>query len=164
MRSRVRQHALAVLAAGVLAAPARAGTHTPPEAFLGQLVGHWDMVATVPGKPDWHQHGEGRWVLQNGRLLLRIVDTARPPAYEASVSLGFDSKAGDHIAHWIDQFGAAGARVVASGRRQGQTLVLLFPYAQGAFRDTLVMAADGNSATLLLESQQRDGSRSTFAS
>ena len=51
-----------------------------------------------------------------------------------------------------------------AGRREGQKLVLLFPYAEGAFRDTLVVAADGNFATLLLESQEKDGSWSTFAS
>jgi hypothetical protein len=42
-------------------------------------------------------------------------------------------------------------------------LVLLFPYAEGAFRDTFTLAADGSSGTLLLESQQPDGHWSTFA-
>jgi hypothetical protein len=77
---------------------------------------------------------------------------------------GFDPKGGDYIAHWLDQFGAAGARVVATGKRDGQTLVLLFPYTEGQFRDTLTLAADGSSGTLLLESQEKDGSWSTFAS
>ena len=68
--------------------------------------------------------------------------------------LGFDAKAGDYIAHWLDQFGAAGARVVATGHREGQTLVLLFPYQGSPFRDTLTLAADGSSGTLLLEAQK----------
>ena len=165
MGSRPRRGAIAwLLAALALSAAALADTRESRDPYLGQLAGQWDMLATVPGKPAWHQHGEGRWVLEHGWLLLHIIDLGHPPAYEASVYLGLDRKAGDYIAHWLDRFGAAGARVVGSGRREGQKLVLLFPYAEGAFRDTLVVAADGNSATLLLESQEKDGSWSTFAS
>jgi hypothetical protein len=46
-------------------------------------------------------------------------DLSRPSKYQADVYLGFDAKAGDYIAHWLDQFGAAGARVVASGGLRG---------------------------------------------
>jgi hypothetical protein len=157
----------AALLALTLAVTAHAAAPTAPpgaDPFLALLAGPWDMVATVPGKPAWHQRGEGRWVLKEGWLCLSIIDTASPPAYQASVYLGFDPKGGDYIAHWLDQFGAAGARVVATGKRDGQTLVLLFPYTEGQFRDTLTLAADGSSGTLLLESQEKDGSWSTFAS
>jgi len=41
--------------------------------------------------------------------------------------------------------------------------VFIFLYPEGAFRDTLVLAADGNSGSLLLESQDKDGGWSTFA-
>jgi hypothetical protein len=135
----------------------------PADPFLAQLSGRWDMTGTVTGKPV-HQHGEGRWVLKGAWLCLTIVDDASPPSYVASVYLGFDRRQHDYIAHWLDQFGAAGARVVATGKREGQTLVLLFPYAEGAFRDTFTLAADGASGTLLLESQAKDGGWSTFAS
>jgi hypothetical protein len=39
-----------------------------------------------------------------------------------------------------------------------------FPYPEGAFRDTLTLADDGASGTLLLGAQKDDGSWSTFAS
>jgi hypothetical protein len=142
---------------------AAAPTAQPADAFLADLAGKWDMTGTVSGKAVRHR-GEGRWVLKGSWLCLSIVDTASPPGYVASVYLGFDPKQRDYIAHWLDQFGAAGARVVATGKREGRTLVLLFPYAQGAFRDTLTLAAGGAGGTLLLESQERDGSWSTFAS
>ncbi len=67
------------------------------------------------------------------------------------------------MAHWLDQFGAAGARVVATGHRDGQQLVLTFPYPEGAFRDTFSIEPGGERGTLLLEAQQPDGRWSQFA-
>jgi pimeloyl-ACP methyl ester carboxylesterase len=64
----------------------------------------------------------------------------------------------------LDRFGAPGARIVASGERQGQRLVLNFPYAEGAFRDTFEWLPNSRSWSLLLESQRADGAWSTFAS
>jgi hypothetical protein len=156
--------ALVLLVALMLpAAPRAAPRSAPPDPFLAQLAGAWDLVGTVQGKPV-HTRGTGRWVLRGGWLCLSLSDRSAPPGYEASVYFGYDDHAHDYIAHWLDQFGAAGARVVATGRRDGQTLVLVFPYPEGAFRDTLELAADGNSGSLLLESQEKDGSWTTFAS
>lgn len=67
------------------------------------------------------------------------------------------------MAHWLDRFGAAGARVVATGKRQGEQLVISFPYAEGAFRDTFTRDAKSGAWTLLLESKAADGSWSRFA-
>ena len=131
--------------------------------FLAQLSGRWHFTGTVHG-----QHvdyiGNGRWVLGDGWLRLNLLDASKPPAYEADVYLGYDAAAGDYIAHWLDRFGAAGARVVASGHREGRTLTLDFPYESSTFRDTLTLAVDGASGTLLVESKRADGTWSTFAS
>ena len=43
------------------------------------------------------------------------------------------------------------------------SLVLIFPYPEGAFRDTFVMQPGGARGTLLLESQHPDGHWSVFA-
>jgi hypothetical protein len=102
--------------------------------------------------------------LNGGWLEFSMIDVATPPGYEARVFIGYDPKAGDYVAHWLDRFGAAGARVTATGTGEDGTLVLLFPYAEGAFRDTLSLAPDGASGSLLLEMQKADGSWSTFAS
>jgi uncharacterized protein DUF1579 len=148
--------------AGLLAGRARA---EPPAdtRFLGQLAGNWQMQGTVMGKPVRYR-ASGRWVLNGAWLELSMVDVERPPRYEAQLYLGFDGKAGDYVGHWLDRFGAAGARVVATGERHERTLVLTFPYAEGDFRDTLTLAYDSQSATLLIESRKPDGTWSTFAS
>jgi hypothetical protein len=142
--------------------PAAAAAPEPTH-LLATLAGDWDLAGTVLGKPA-HYRAQGRWVLHGGWLEFSMVDLATPPGYEARVFIGYDAKAGDYVAHWLDRFGAAGARVTATGSGQDGTLVLLFPYAEGAFRDTLSLAPDGASGSLLLEAQEADGSWSTFAS
>jgi hypothetical protein len=74
----------------------------------------------------------GQRVLRGGFIKLQMIDAGSPPQHEADVFIGFDANANDYIAHWLDRFGAPGARVVARGERQGQRLVLFFPYAVGA--------------------------------
>ncbi len=135
----------------------------PRDPFLAQLAGRWVLAGTVLGKPVRYR-GDGVWVLNDGWLRLALVDRAKPPAYQADVYLGFDAKADEYIAHWLDRFGAAGARVVATGHRDGQTLVLFFPYQDSPFRDTLTLDPDGTTGSLLLESQKADGTWATFAS
>ncbi len=154
---------LVLLCAALLPDVVAAQPPATRDAFLSRLAGSWDMTGTLRGKPV-HQRGEGAWVLGDGWLCFTIIDLSVPPAYQASVYLGFDARGGDYVAHWLDQFGAAGARVVGTGHGDEHTLVLSFPYPEGAFRDTFVIQPDAQRGTLLLESQQTDGHWSTFAS
>lgn len=132
------------------------------DTFLDALRGSWAMAGTVMGQPVRYR-ASGDRVLQGGFLRLQMIDAARPPRYQATVFLGYDAKAGDYIVHWLDEFGAAGARVVGTGHRDGERLVVDFPYADGAFRDTFTRDPAAGTWTLLLESQGKDGRWSTFA-
>ena len=143
----------------VLCAP---GNPPPDEAYLDGLRGLWEMQGTLGGKPVRYR-AEGQRVLQGGFLSFHMVDATAKPGYEANLFLGYDPKARDYIAHWLDRFGAAGARVVATGHRKGDRLVLLFPYPEGAFRDTFSWRRDTANWTLLIESQAADTSWKTFA-
>jgi hypothetical protein len=53
--------------------------------------------------------------------------------------------------------------VVASGKRQGETLIIQFPYAEAAFKDTFVYDPGKDTWSLLIESQKPDGAWSIFA-
>jgi hypothetical protein len=165
-----------VLAAGVLVACgliAARGTWAAPQsgasagadadnAFIDAMTGDWSMNGPTLGKPTRYAlHGER--VLAAGWVRLQMRDKAKPPQYQADFFLGYDKNKHDYIGHWLDQFGAAGARVVAEGHRDGNTLVLLFPYADGAFRNTFTYDPDKRLWTWLLESQEKDGKWSTFA-
>jgi hypothetical protein len=133
------------------------------EAYLDALQGKWVMEGKLGGKPVRYS-ADGQRVLHGGFVKLHLIDVGSAPRYEAEVFIGFDAKANDYIAHWLDRFGAPGARVVARGERQGQRLVLNFPYSEGAFRDTFTWQPESGSWSLLLESQGTDGVWSTFAS
>lgn len=130
--------------------------------YLDGLLGAWDMVGTVRGQPVRYR-AQGERVLQGTFLRLHMVDVEVPPRYEAEVFIGFDASAGDYVTHWLDRFGAGGARVVATGKREGERLVIVFPYAENPFRDTFTFEPNARTWSLLLEAQGRDGSWSTFA-
>ena len=140
---------------------ASASTVSTDDAYLDGLSGAWDMTGTLGGNPVRYR-ADGARVLQGGFLCLHMIDASPDPQYEASLYVGFDAKAGDYVGHWLDRFGAAGARVVATGKRTGDVLVLDFPYLEGAFRDTFTRHRD--TWSLLMESQAADGSWKTFAS
>jgi len=52
---------------------------------------------------------------------------------------------------------------VASGKRDGTRLVIIFPYAEGLFRDTFEFVPTSSGWSLLLESQNGPNAWSTFA-
>jgi hypothetical protein len=147
----------------ILAQGAHAETPSDPDnAFLNALTGDWSMTGTTLGKPiKYSLHGER--VLAGGFVRLALRDTKIPSEYQADIYIGYDAKKKDFIAHWLDQFGAAGARVVATGHCNGETLVLLFPYEDGGFRDTFTYDPTSKTWSWLLETQDARGKWSTFA-
>lgn len=160
-----RAFAAAILVALAAASPPAISQEMAPsrDPFLDRLAGEWRLVGTIQGEPVEYR-ATGEWLLQDGWLRLSMRETSEPTRYEAHVYLGFDAKAGDYVAHWLDGFGAAGARVAGIGTRDGDVLTLLFPYADGRFRDVLTLAADGSGGTLVIEAEQADGGWSSFAS
>jgi hypothetical protein len=145
-----------------LDAPSVEKTPSADNAYLDGFRGDWDMTGTLLGKPVKY-HARGERVLQGGFLRLHLTDLGAAPNYEAELFLGYDAHAGDYIVHWLDRFGAAGARVVATGKRSGETLVVLFPYAEGAFRNTYTFDPKSHGWSLVIESQAAGGAWSNFA-
>jgi hypothetical protein len=155
--------AVALLIAATASQPLRSENGVSADnGYLDGLLGEWVMVGTVRDQPVRYR-AKGERVLQGGFLRLNMKDEALPPKYEADVFIGFDTRAGDFVTHWLDRFGAGGARVVATGKRDGERLMVVFPYTEGAFRDTFTFEPKTQTWSLLLESQGRDGSWSTFA-
>lgn len=162
MRRRVGAAFFVCVCAGMVAAVAADPSRSADEAYLDALQGTWRMEVALRGKPVRYL-ADAKRVLQDGFVRLHMIDAHSKPPYEADVFIGFDPRANDYIAHWLDRFGAAGARVAAKGERHGEQLVLIFPYAEGAFRDTLTWHPEKGSWSLLLESQDADKIWSIFA-
>ena len=156
-----RRLSIVGLALGAVGLAPASHAQEAPNAVLDRLVGDWVMAGDVRGKPVTYRLHTQR-VLKGAWVRLDMVDGQAPPDYEASLYIGYDSKAGDFVAHWLDQFGAAGARVVATGRLAEGRLVLDFPYAEGAFRDTFSFAGP-DAWSLVIEGQEKDGGWSPFA-
>jgi hypothetical protein len=156
---------LLILAAAAVASPAGAAQSADPDnAYLNQLLGDWDMSGTVRGAAVKYR-ARGERVLQDGFLRLHVFDPADAPKYEADIFMCFDphAGAGDYVVHWLDQFGAAGGRVVATGKREGERLVVFFPYPGETFRNTFTRDAAADSWSLVIEAQAKDGTWSPFA-
>jgi len=146
----------------ILPAASRAQTPVDNNVYLDGLVGDWTMDGTVLGKPaKYTMHGER--VLEAAFVRLSMVDVHRSAHYEADAYIGYDPHQKDFVAHWLDRYGAAGARVVGTGHREGSRLVLVFPYSEGNFRDTFVFNPGTKSWALLMETQAKNGTWSQFA-
>ena len=161
-RARLSALVAALLLTVAAAAAAPPVTASADDAYLDRLLGRWDIAGSVLGKSVRYR-AAGERVLDGGFLRLHMVDAAPTPTYVADVFIGYDPKRQDFVAHWLDRFGAHGARVVATGTRDGERLVLVFPYQEAAFRDTFSWDEAHRTWHLLLESQQAGGEWSTFA-
>ncbi|OFX00178.1 MAG: hypothetical protein A3E78_06235 [Alphaproteobacteria bacterium RIFCSPHIGHO2_12_FULL_63_12] len=145
-------------------APAPAPIVAPRSAndiFLDGLIGDWEMTGAVMGDPVRYR-ADGARTLEGAWVEFHMIDAATPPQYEARVFIGADESAQDYVAHWLDGFGAGGARVAALGARTDNQLRLEFPYAQGKFRN-LWERRDKDSWTLTIDAENAGGSWSEFA-
>jgi hypothetical protein len=147
----------------LLLTPAVAGFgQETPRQLLSHLAGRWSMEGTVLNKPVKYA-AEGAWTLQEQFLSFHMKDVSMPPLYEANLLIGIDSARGEFVAHWLDSFGGAGARVVGFGPLAGDSVRIIYPYAEGRFRNTFGYIRARDAWTLLIESQESTGTWSRFA-
>jgi len=140
--------------------PSAAGI--PARALLGHLEGSWRMTGTVMKKPVVY-NAEGKWELSGGFLSFHMKDAAPVPAYEANVYIGIDSAGNEYVAHWLDSFGGAGARVVGTGPLSAEKIEIVYPYAEGKFRNIFRYDKGKDRWTLLIETEGAGGRWSVFA-
>ena len=174
MRVAIRTTLLVLAATSALQAQRDTRPRPPLDVMLDKFVGDWTMTGTVMGRPVEYRM-EGRRTLQGKFVELHMLDVKRPPAYEARVFIGPDTTDRGYVAHWLDNFGASFSVPHATGGRRGDTLSLMFPYENGAFRDTFVWdpatdswyfrleSADGRKWKLFAEYQVRRRAAATGA-
>lgn len=145
-----------------LAALTTVHSQVPAKRLLGQLQGEWKMTGTVMSKPVEYI-ADGRFVLNDQFLAFHMKDASVPPAYEAILYIGVDTAKNEYVAHWIDTFGGAGARVVGTGPSSDKEIRIVYPYSEGRFRNLLLPDSLGAQWSLSIESEESDGQWSLFA-
>ena len=131
-------------------------------ALLDHLQGPWTMRGTVRNKPVKYA-ADGAWILQNQFFSLHMLDASIPPKYEADLFIGIDTSKRQYVAHWLDSFGGAGARVVATGPLSTEKIEIIFPYPEGRFRNLFTYDSGNNEWKLVIESEQSGDHWSPFA-
>jgi hypothetical protein len=142
---------------------AQAAGAPPAAPLLEHLAGNWTMKGTVLGKPATYRL-RAAWTLQHRFIELHMRDVAHtPPAYEARVFLGPDTLPGRVVAHWMDNTGAAFSVPPATGKAEGDSLTLDFPYPTGTFHDSFRYDRASNSWTVRLDAADGKGGWRRFA-
>jgi hypothetical protein len=151
--------ALALCASFAASAPSPpAGLHDP---LLDDLAGRWNLEREIRGG---HERNavDAQWVLGHQFLQLHMVDVARPPRYEALMTIGFDPDAGRYVAHWCDTWGGRFS-AIGQGKRDGNSIEFEFAFRDGPFFNTFTWDPASRQWTCLLENVGKDGKRAFFA-
>jgi hypothetical protein len=102
--------------------------HVFQDPLVEQLSGDWSMVGAVRGRPAADRlHGD--WVLNHQFLRLEMRDVAEPPAYQATVYIGYDNTSERYVAHWLDSTGARFCETLGFGARVGASIRMSRPFA-----------------------------------
>jgi len=162
----------ALLLAMVCAVPATAQAPDPPldgsrrifqDSLLDRLTGDWSMAGRVRGRPATYAlHAE--WVLNHQFLEVKMRDVADPPAYQATVYLGYDNASERYVSHWLDAFGGRFSETLGYGQRAGTAIRLVFEYPDGPFHTTFTWDSKDRVWNILMEDRGPGGVWQEFAS
>ena len=163
---RGRTLVMLVFAALVLGANLFAGDASPSagrgleDPFLENLAGKWDLTREIRGGRE-RNTVDAEWILGHQFLQVHMIDAARPPRYEALMTIGFDPDAGRYVAQWCDTYGGKFS-AIGYGRRNGASIEFRFEFSDGPFYNTFTWEPESRGWTCLLENV-RDGKRVFFA-
>jgi hypothetical protein len=136
--------------------------HVFQDPLVEQLSGDWSMVGAVRGRPAADRlHGD--WVLNHQFLRLEMRDVAEPPAYQATVYIGYDNTSERYVAHWLDSTGARFCETLGFGVRVGNEVRLVFEYPDGPFHTTFTLDPGTRSWAVLMQDRGPDGAWREFA-
>ena len=159
-----------LLASNLIVAPLRAQEPPPldgahrilQDSLLERLAGNWAMVGAVRTRPANYSLS-AEWVLNHQFLKLEMRDVAEPPAYQATVYIGYDNASDRYVAHWLDAFGGRFSETLGFGQRVGSAIRFTFEYPDGPFHTTFTLAPGGRTWTVLMEDRAPGGAWQEFA-
>ena len=102
--------------------------------LLDRFVGQWLLTGTIAGGEVNHDI-DAAWVLGHQYLrfheLARERDESGQPAYEATVTIGWDEPSGRYVCQWLDSTGGGGLIDGAWGYAEPATDTLAFVFGMG---------------------------------
>jgi hypothetical protein len=139
------------------------GPHrTFQDPLLEQLTGTWSMAGAVRGRPATYSL-RAEWTLNHQFLKLEMRDVTEPPAYQATVYVGYDNASERYVAHWLDAFGGRFSETLGFGKRSGQAVAFVFEYPDGPFHTTFTLNPDAKTWGVLMEDRGKGGAWREFA-
>ncbi len=130
--------------------------------ILKQLDGEWIAKGKVMGN-DVEYNLRVSPVLNFTFSELHMIDVSNPPQYEAMVFIGYDTTSKKIISHWLDSFGPTFSIPHGTGKIDNNTIEFTIPYADGTFRDRIILNEREKTWSLLIESFKDSTSWNTFA-
>jgi hypothetical protein len=132
------------------------------DSLFDRLVGSWRFTGTIRGNAathDWH----AEWVLHHQFLRIDMRDVNQPPAYQATVYIGYDNTSERYVAHWLDSFGGRFSETLGYGVREGNAVRFVFEYPDGPFHTTFTQDAKTGAWSVRMRTKQADGTWGVFA-
>jgi hypothetical protein len=151
-----------ILAGAAFAQEPGPGHPQPPlrDELLDQLVGFWDLSGTLRGEPV-HERVFAEWMLNHQFLAIHRKSVEGPD--ESIMYIGYDPVSERYVAHRLDTMGGRGSETLGYGIRSGDKIQFVFEYPSGPYHFTVSWDAPTKSWQFVLESKDRQGRWTTFA-
>jgi hypothetical protein len=130
--------------------------------LLDNLVGEWKLLRRIQGRVT-ENVVKADWVLNHQFLRVQMRDIANPPAYEATVFIGYDKIQDRYVVHWLDVFGGGSSQTIGHGSRNGNSLKFLFAYPEHPFVNTFTWNPETKTWSFLMQQKNPDKSWTVFA-
>ena len=90
-------------------------------------------------------------------------DVAEPPAYQATVYIGYDNTSERYVAHWLDAGGGRFSETLGFGKRSANAVAFVFEYPDGPFHTTFTLDPESRTWKVLMEDRDGKGAWREFA-
>lgn len=148
-----------------VSAPAIAQSPRAPvfsDDLLDNLVGEWKLVRKIQGRIA-ENVVKAEWVLNHQFFRIQMRDIENPPAYEATVFIGWDPAQERYVVHWLDVFGGKSSQTLGYGTRNGNTIKFAFAYPDHPFVNTFSWNPEAKTWNFLMQQKNPNKSWSVFA-
>ena len=130
--------------------------------LLDNLAGEWRLIRKMQGRIT-ENVVRAEWVLNHQFFRIQMRNVENPPAYEATIFIGWDPMQERYVVHWLDVFGGRSSQTLGYGTRNGNTIKFAFAYPEHPFVNTFSWNPDAKTWNFLMQQKNTNKSWSVFA-